>query len=169
MWLWYWSPRKWSNNGKLLQKFKVTAKHLKPHYIQVPVHVAVLACLKYKCRTIIERQHVISNNVVCATSKGSDQPAHTRSLIRAFASRLNILWVLSNDWTSFGVSKLKRRLHRLAWVYTCQNTTLLEITCHGSYTHTTSTIFSSAGPHRVLHLACRQLFNTCVLTITILL
>ena len=33
----------------------------------------------------------ISNNVVCKTSKASDQPAHTRSLIRAFASRLNIL------------------------------------------------------------------------------
>ena len=30
-------------------------------------------------------------NVVCATSKSSDQPARTRSLIRAFASRLNIL------------------------------------------------------------------------------
>ena len=39
----------------------------------------------------IEPQHEISNNVVCATSKASDQPAHTRSLIRAFASRLNIL------------------------------------------------------------------------------
>ena len=38
----------------------------------------------------------ISNNVVCATSKGSDQPAHMHSLIliRAFASRL-ILWILS--------------------------------------------------------------------------
>ena len=33
----------------------------------------------------------ISNNVVCVTSKASDQPAHTRSLIRAFASRLSIL------------------------------------------------------------------------------
>ena len=32
-----------------------------------------------------------SNNVVSATSKGSDQPAHMRSLIRAFANRLNIL------------------------------------------------------------------------------
>ena len=32
----------------------------------------------------------ISDNVLCATSKCSDQPAHTRSLIRAFASRLNI-------------------------------------------------------------------------------
>ena len=39
----------------------------------------------------IEPRHEISNNVVCATSKGSDQPAHMRSLIRAFASALNIL------------------------------------------------------------------------------
>ena len=31
--------------------------------------------------------------MVCATSKASDQPAHTRSLIRAFASLLNILRV----------------------------------------------------------------------------
>ena len=38
-----------------------------------------------------ERRHEISNNVVCATSKASDQPAHTRSLTRAFASRVNIL------------------------------------------------------------------------------
>ena len=38
-----------------------------------------------------EPQHEISNNVVCATSKGSDQPSHMRSLIRAFVSRLNIL------------------------------------------------------------------------------
>ena len=37
-----------------------------------------------------ELQHKILNNVVCAISKASDQPAHTRSLIRAFASRLNI-------------------------------------------------------------------------------
>ena len=39
---------------------------------------------------IIEPQHEISNNVLCATSKASDQPAHMRSLIKAFASRLNI-------------------------------------------------------------------------------
>ena len=31
------------------------------------------------------------DSVVCATRKGSDQPARTRSLLRAFASRLNIL------------------------------------------------------------------------------
>ena len=34
--------------------------------------------------------HEISNNVVRATSKASDQPAHMRSLIRAFASRLHV-------------------------------------------------------------------------------
>ena len=38
-----------------------------------------------------EPRHEISNIVVCATSKALDQHAHMRSLIRAFASRLNIL------------------------------------------------------------------------------
>ena len=45
----------------------------------------------YFYKYIIEPRHEISNNVVCATSKASDQPAHTRSLIRTFASLLNIL------------------------------------------------------------------------------
>ena len=45
----------------------------------------------------IEPVHEISNNVVCAPSKASDQPAHTRSLIRAFACCLSILW-LSSYW-----------------------------------------------------------------------
>ena len=40
---------------------------------------------------IYEPRHEISNNVVCATSKASDQPTHMCSLIRAFASCLNIL------------------------------------------------------------------------------
>ena len=44
---------------------------------------------------IIESRHEISNNVVCATSKGSDQPAHTHSLIKAYASRLKTLLLLS--------------------------------------------------------------------------
>ena len=34
--------------------------------------------------------HEISNNMVFAISKASDQPEHTRSLIRAFASHLSI-------------------------------------------------------------------------------
>ena len=40
---------------------------------------------------LYEPRHEISNNVVCATSKASDQPAHMHSLIRSFACRWNIL------------------------------------------------------------------------------
>ena len=36
---------------------------------------------------LFEPVHEISNNVVSAASKASDQPAHTRSLIRVFARR----------------------------------------------------------------------------------
>ena len=53
-------------------------------------------------------KYEISNNVVCASTKGSDQSAHLRSLIRAFASRLKTI-----DRLAFGVSKLKKRPHRL--------------------------------------------------------
>ena len=45
--------------------------------------------------------------------------------------RQNDNYACSNWFTSFWVSKLKKRLCRLVWVYTCQNTTLLEITCRG--------------------------------------
>ena len=43
---------------------------------------------KSKCniihfKALFEPRHEISNNVACSTNKGSDQPAHTRSLIRA--------------------------------------------------------------------------------------
>ena len=38
-----------------------------------------------------EPVHEVSNNVASATSKASDQPTHTRSLIRAIANRLSIL------------------------------------------------------------------------------
>ena len=58
--------------------------------------------------------------------------------IRAVWSEpLLVAWVFydcwATDWTSFGVSKLKRRLQRLVQVYTCQNVKLLEIYCGGSY------------------------------------
>ena len=39
----------------------------------------------------LEPRHEISNSVICATSKASVQPAHTRSLVRALSGRLNIL------------------------------------------------------------------------------
>ena len=38
-----------------------------------------------------EPRHEISNNVVYAISKASDQPEHMRSLVRAFACRLTML------------------------------------------------------------------------------
>ena len=40
---------------------------------------------------LFEPVHEISNKLVCATSKASDQPVHKHSLIRGFASCLNIL------------------------------------------------------------------------------
>ena len=48
-----------------------------------------------------EPRHEIFNNVVCAMSRDSDQPAHTRSLIRAFASFLDIYQYLATDQTAF--------------------------------------------------------------------
>ena len=41
-----------------------------------------MCSVEFKSTTELWRE--ISNNVVCATSKVSDQPAHTHSLIRAF-------------------------------------------------------------------------------------
>ena len=59
------------------------------------IQIGNLLCKNPNPRLIInEPWHGISNNVVCATSKASDQPAHIRSLIRAFACRLNILGFL---------------------------------------------------------------------------
>ena len=62
-------------------------------------HMCWLVCSLSVLERYFEPVHEISNNVVCATSKASDQPAHTRShtrsLIKAFASRLSILCLLS--------------------------------------------------------------------------
>ena len=45
----------------------------------------------YALRTGRHKRQADITLFVCATSKGLDQPAHTRRLIRAFAGRLNIL------------------------------------------------------------------------------
>ena len=50
-----------------------------------PLVISVMGSLKY------EQRYEIPNNVINVTTKGSDQPAHTRSLIKATACRLNIL------------------------------------------------------------------------------
>ena len=56
------------------------------------VQIVSIIMVRNKCVQILnEPVHEISINQVCATSKASDQPAHMRSLIRAFASRLSIL------------------------------------------------------------------------------
>ena len=56
--------------------------------------------------------------------------------IRAVWSKpLQVTWIFydcsSTYQTSFWVIKLNSELHRFVWVYTCQNATLLEITCRG--------------------------------------
>ena len=97
----------------------------------------------------IEPRHEISNNVVCATSKGSDQPAHTRSLIRAFASRLDIL----------SVKLTEHHLEFLSLKGSCrgssENATLLEITCHGSY------VLISCSPRKQLFKKFTALKTLC--------
>ena len=75
---------------KYLQKYPASLWFL----ANIPVYLKTLPGPQtYTIQNIIEQRHEISNNMVCATSKASGQPAHTRSLIRAFASRLSILWV----------------------------------------------------------------------------
>ena len=66
-------------------------------YIKVLSHLIYLLVLPVLGLMLLELQinknelrHEISNNVVCVTSKASDKPAHMGSLIRAFASPLNI-------------------------------------------------------------------------------
>ena len=63
-------------------------------------------------KNIIEPWHEISPTI----SKAPDQPAHMHSLIRAFASRLNILWVLSlkGGCTGSSESTLVRMPHCVA-------------------------------------------------------
>ena len=57
-----------------------------------------------------------------------------QSLISACAyaqSGQSLSWsrAYSTSWTSLGITRLKRRLHLLVWVYSCQNATLLGIAC----------------------------------------
>ena len=53
------------------------------------------------------------------------KPPISLSIGAVWSEPLLAAWVfydcLATDWTSFGVSKLKRRLQRLVRVYTCQN------------------------------------------------
>ena len=53
--------------------------------------VALNCSPEYGLKLTYEPCNEISNNVVCGTSKSSDQPAYTGRLVRAFASRLKII------------------------------------------------------------------------------
>ena len=65
------------------------------------------------------------------------KPQITLRIQAVWSESLLVAWIFceckATDWTSFGVFKLLSGLHRLICVYTFQNTTLLEITCHSSY------------------------------------
>ena len=50
---------------------------------------------------VTEPRHEIYKNVVYTTSKASDQSSHTHSLIRAFASRLDIIKLLNEHHLEF--------------------------------------------------------------------
>ena len=65
----------------------------------------------------------------CATSRGSDQHAHTHSL----TSPSNSPCLLSYWMNSIKFHFLKWRVDRLTCAYSCQNATLLEISCRSSY------------------------------------
>ena len=59
--------------------------------LYVPMVKGLVTALLYKLgNEIYEPRHKMSNTVVCATSKSSDQPAHTHSLIRAFACNIGV-------------------------------------------------------------------------------
>ena len=75
--------------------------------------------------------------MVCANSKASDQPVHTRSLIRAVASCLSLEYSKSvNLLIEYHLEFLSLKggfTGSSESIYTCQNATLFEITCHGSF------------------------------------
>ena len=68
---------------------------------------------------------------------GACDQQRLRPACAVLSEPLLVTWIFydyyATDGTSFGVSKLKRRQHRIVWVYSCQNATLLEITCRGSF------------------------------------
>ena len=76
--------------GQDLETHLPNKDHLEPRRAS-SLHKEVLGSNTSRWLCIFESRHEMSNNVVYATSKASDQPARMHSLIRAFASCLNIL------------------------------------------------------------------------------
>ena len=82
--------------------FKVIRQHPKIQMLN-PLQSNEIS-VKFDAVIPFEPWHEISNNLVCVTSKSSDQPAHTCRLIRAFSGRLNFYDCLATDQTSFELS-----------------------------------------------------------------
>ena len=100
-----------SGKGWIRKKEHTETLHKNPLSVKIKLftvsvnwnHKQIQIFSQIASKYIIELRHESSYNVVCATSKCSDQPAHTLRLIRAFACRLDIRWMLSywpnNIWS----------------------------------------------------------------------
>ena len=73
------------------QQFRDPKQRDVSYYYEIKLFDIIYLSTELHMPYVNEPVHEISNVVVYATSKASDQPAHTRSLIRAFASRWSIL------------------------------------------------------------------------------
>ena len=96
--------------------------------IQKSFHKTMFSCLviitSYDTfrfiKDIIELRHEISNSVVCAISKTSDQPAHMQpDQSLCWSLRYFITFKLMTEYNLVFLN-LQKRLHRLVRVYTCQ-------------------------------------------------
>ena len=100
----------YNNSNIIVQKMSTLCRPLYTYYVKhirkhwfIRTFTQAIICFKESAHILHSDQQLfytlpqlepvrqITNNVVCATSKASDHPAHTRSLIRALASRLSII------------------------------------------------------------------------------
>ena len=89
-------------------------------------------CVGYTAKITFEPAYMSRDMIFPSIWYVRPAKAHTSLHIRTVWSEpLLISWLFNEykatEWTTFGVSKLKRRLHMLVWVHTCQNATLLDI------------------------------------------
>ena len=95
---WEWSPQ------PVIGQWSATLWHIKFRWnVQLSRVETCQVSIVNTYKVYNNMFYKIVNNVVCATIKASDQPAHMRSLIRAFVCLLNILLVLSY-WLNFILS-----------------------------------------------------------------
>ena len=87
------------------------------------VHMLFLAQFEYLLSRAMELQTMWNVR--------STKPQISLRICAVWSEPLLVAWILyeykATDRTSFGVFKLKRRLHRFVWIYSCQSVTLLEM------------------------------------------